>query len=105
MLTIDDDHEQRAIYIVEGEIICDDVAFPIGTMLALRPNQHVTIRTEITARIMIVGGAKLDGERHIFWNFVSSSETRIERAKDDWRAERFPIVPSDEFERISVPNG
>jgi hypothetical protein len=52
---------------------------------------------------MIVGGAKLDGERHILWNFVSSSLERIDRAKDDWRNERFPKVPGDDSERIPLP--
>jgi redox-sensitive bicupin YhaK (pirin superfamily) len=51
---------------------------------------------------MLLGGAPLDGERHIWWNFVSSSRERIERAKDDWRAERFDAVPG-ETERIPLP--
>jgi redox-sensitive bicupin YhaK (pirin superfamily) len=53
--------------------------------------------------LMLVGGARLDGPRHIFWNFVSSDEARIERAKADWREGRFPVVPGDSLERIPLP--
>jgi hypothetical protein len=52
---------------------------------------------------MLVGGAPLDGDRHIWWNFVSSSKERIERAKDDWRNGRFGKVPGDEKEFIPLP--
>jgi hypothetical protein len=51
---------------------------------------------------MLLGGAPLDGPRHIWWNFVSSSLERIERAKLDWREERFAAVPGDD-ERIPLP--
>jgi hypothetical protein len=52
---------------------------------------------------MIIGGARLEGERHLFWNFVSSSEERLERAKSDWRDEKFPKLPGDSLERIPLP--
>ncbi len=52
---------------------------------------------------MLVGGAPLEGERHIWWNFVSSSRERIERAKDDWKAGRFARVAGDEKEFIPLP--
>ena len=55
------------------------------------------------ARVMLLGGAPLDGERHIWWNFVSSSEERIERAKGDWREGRFAPVPG-ETEFIPLPD-
>jgi redox-sensitive bicupin YhaK (pirin superfamily) len=51
---------------------------------------------------MLVGGAKMDGARFIWWNFVSSSRERIEQAKADWREGRFPSVPG-ETERIPLP--
>jgi redox-sensitive bicupin YhaK (pirin superfamily) len=52
---------------------------------------------------MLVGGDRLDGERNIWWNFVSSSSERIERAKQDWKAGRFPKVPGDDAEFIPLP--
>ena len=55
------------------------------------------------ARIALLGGAPLDGERHIWWNFVLSSKDRIEQAKEDWKEGRFPKVPGDEAEFIPLP--
>jgi redox-sensitive bicupin YhaK (pirin superfamily) len=63
----------------------------------------VTVEAEGPTRLMLVGGAPLDGDRHIWWNFVSSSKERIERAKDDWRHGRFGKVPGDEKEFIPLP--
>jgi len=102
-LSVDDTHEERGIYVAEGAIECDGGTFLPGTMLVLRPGAHVTVAAQQPARIMLVGGAKLTGERHIYWNFVSSSKERIERAKDDWQNRRFPTVPGDEVEFIPLP--
>ena len=52
---------------------------------------------------MLFGGAPLDGERHLWWNFVASTRERIELAKADWLAQRFPKVPGDEDEFIPLP--
>lgn len=101
-LPIDEEHEERAIYVVEGAVGCDERAFRAGTMIVLRKGAAVTIAAAEPARIMIVGGAKLAGERHVWWNFVSSSKERIERAKDDWANGRFPKVPGDD-EIIPLP--
>jgi hypothetical protein len=102
-LPIDDEHEERAVYVVEGAIRCDGRTFEPGAMIVLRPRAAVTIEAEGPARAMIVGGAKLAGERHIDWNFVSSSKARIDQAKDDWKNGRFPKVPGDEVEHIPLP--
>lgn len=102
-LAIDDTHEERALYVVEGSVTCDDETFGVGTMLVLRPAAKVVVRSNEPSRLMILGGAPLDGPRHIFWNFVSSSKDRIEQAKDDWKNDRFPKVPGDEAERIPLP--
>ena len=55
------------------------------------------------ARFMMLGGEPMDGPRHIWWNFVSSSKERIEAAKEDWKRARFDIVPGDEKEFIPLP--
>jgi redox-sensitive bicupin YhaK (pirin superfamily) len=102
-LPIDDEHEERAVYVVEGAIGCDDRVFGAGTMLVLKPRSEVTVQAARPSRVMLLGGAKLSGERHIWWNFVASSPSRIERAKDDWRSGRFPKVPGDELELIPLP--
>lgn len=73
-------------------------------MLVFTPGAAVTLRATGDARVAIIGGAPIDGERHIFWNFVSSSQARIEQAKQDWREGRFAKVPGDEQEFIPVPD-
>jgi redox-sensitive bicupin YhaK (pirin superfamily) len=102
-LDLDDEHEQRAIYVAQGTIGCDGRTFSDGTLLVLRAGARAAIAAHDAARVMLIVGAKLEGERHIYWNFVASSEQRIERAKEDWRNQRFPIVPGDEIERIPLP--
>jgi redox-sensitive bicupin YhaK (pirin superfamily) len=102
-LPIDDEHEARAIYVVEGAIGCDERAFGPGTMIVLRKGAAVTIEAREAARIMIVGGARLAEDRHVWWNFVSSSIARIDQAKDDWANGRFPQVAGDNEEFIPLP--
>jgi redox-sensitive bicupin YhaK (pirin superfamily) len=102
-LPIDEGHEERALYVVEGEVSCEQETLRPGRMVVFRPGVRVTIDARQASRVMIVGGAPLVGERHIFWNFVSSSKERIERAKDDWAHGRFPKVPGDEVEFIPLP--
>ena len=100
---VDDAHEERAIYVVEGAVGCEAASLQAGTIAVLRPGTSVKLKAESTARVMIVGGARLAGERHIEWNFVSSSRKRIEQAKRDWKEGRFPKVPGDETEYVPLP--
>ncbi len=102
-VSIDVEHEERAFYVVEGAIECDGRTFPPGVLVVLRPGAKVTVGCAVPSRAMLLGGASLAGERHIWWNFVSSSKERIERAKDDWRSGRFPKIPGDEVEFIPLP--
>jgi redox-sensitive bicupin YhaK (pirin superfamily) len=55
------------------------------------------------ARVLLLGGSAMDGPRHLFWNFVSSSRERIEQAKADWAAGHFGTVTGDEAEHIPLP--
>ena len=71
-------------------------------MVVLSEDTIVTIEAQTEARVMLLGGAPIDGERFIWWNFVSSSKALIEAAKADWREQRFPPVP-DETEWIPLP--
>jgi redox-sensitive bicupin YhaK (pirin superfamily) len=103
-LAIDEDHEERAIYVVDGTLGCEKSKLTAGMMAILRPGASARVTAASQARVMIVGGAKLVGDRHIYWNFVSSSKERIERAKDDWRSGRFPKVPGDEIEFVPLPD-
>jgi redox-sensitive bicupin YhaK (pirin superfamily) len=103
-LPIDDEHEERSVYVVEGKVVCEGRMFEEGSMFVLRPGAKVHIDAAEPARVMLAGGAKLEGERHIWWNFVSSSKERIERAKTEWRERRFPLVPGDEIDFIPLPD-
>jgi hypothetical protein len=99
--------EERAAYIVEGavEIAGETFEAPpssMGRLLVFRAQDAITLRAVSNARILILGGAVMDGPRHIFWNFVSSSKDRIEQAKADWQEGRFAAVPG-ETEFIPLP--
>ena len=102
-LTVDDTHPQRGVLVAEGRIRIGTQQIGGGVMAVLRPGANAVVQAEDPARVMLVGGAPLDGERFIWWNFVSSSQERIERAKDDWRSGRFGKVPGDEKEFIPLP--
>jgi redox-sensitive bicupin YhaK (pirin superfamily) len=102
-LPIPDEHEERAVFVVDGEVGCDAQAYGAGTMLVLRKGAKVTMRARTAARLMILGGARLEGHRDIWWNFASSSSKRIERAKDEWKRGLFPKVPGDDVEFIPLP--
>jgi redox-sensitive bicupin YhaK (pirin superfamily) len=101
-LDLPDDHEERACYIVEGEVRVGGQAFGARSLLIARPGERVAIEASLPSRVMLLGGAPL-GERHIDWNFVSSSKERIEQARRDWKERRFPLVPGDEVEFIPLP--
>jgi redox-sensitive bicupin YhaK (pirin superfamily) len=100
------EHEERAAYIVEGsiELLRDGGVFNAGQLLVFKPGAEVTLVASDSspARLMLLGGEPLDGPRHIWWNFVSSSRERIEQAKEDWKAGRFAPVP-EETEFIPLP--
>jgi len=102
-LPLPDEHEERAAYIVTGTVECGNERAARGRMLVFTSGAAATLRAISDARVALIGGAPIDGERHIFWNFVSSSQTRIEQAKRDWREGRFPKVPGDEQEFIPLP--
>ena len=101
-LALPPDHEERAVYLVEGSASVEDSALEPGQMAVLAPGGEVAIRAGAASIVMLVGGAKMDGHRFIWWNFVASTRERIERAKADWRDDRFAAVPG-ETERIPLP--
>lgn len=101
-LALPDEYAGRAVYVIAGAILCDDVRHGAHAFLVMRPGA-ARIRAVEPSRVMLLGGAPLDGERHIFWNFVSSRRERIEQAKDQWRAREFPRIPGDDKEFIPLP--
>jgi redox-sensitive bicupin YhaK (pirin superfamily) len=103
VLPLDADYDERAVYIVSGEVDVAGQAFGAGRLLVFRPGDRISILATSMARLMLVGGEPMDGPRHIWWNFVSSSQDRIAAAKADWKARRFAPVPSDMAEFIPLP--
>ncbi len=99
---LDADYEERAIYVVSGEIEIAGEHFGEGKLLVFKPGDRITVRALQPARFAMLGGAPMDGPRYIWWNFVSSRKERIEDAKADWRAGRFAGVPGDS-EFIPLP--
>ena len=77
--------------------------FEGGRLLVFRPGDRISILAVTNARLMLLGGAPMDGPRHIWWNFVSSSQERIDQAKAEWKSGRFDTVPGDEAEFIPLP--
>jgi redox-sensitive bicupin YhaK (pirin superfamily) len=102
-MPIDPDADERALYVAEGEAALDGVPLQRSTLYVLRPRIRATLRSETGGRIMLCGGAPLDGPRHVFWNFVSSRRERINQAKEDWKAGRFALPPDDHDEHIPLP--
>ena len=102
-LTLPSEHEERAVYVIDGALGCGAERAEAGRMLVFAPEAKVVVRAEPATRVVLVGGAPLEGGRHIFWNFVSSSRERIEQAKRDWKEGRYPKVPGDEVEFSPLP--
>ncbi len=103
VLPLDPDYDERAIYVASGRVDIAGQSFDAGQLLVFKPGDRISILAESNARLMLLGGEPMDGPRHIWWNFVSSSEDRIAAAKNDWRERRFDIVPGDESEFIPLP--
>jgi redox-sensitive bicupin YhaK (pirin superfamily) len=99
---LDPDHEERAIYLIDGEIEIAQQRYEGPKLLIFRPGDRITATAITPTRMMFLGGDALEGPRHIWWNFVSSSKERIEQAKADWKSGRFVQVP-DEHEFIPLP--
>jgi redox-sensitive bicupin YhaK (pirin superfamily) len=99
-----DEHEERAAYVVDGEVGVAGDRFEPGRMLIFRAGDRLALRAGPRgARLLLLGGAAMDGPRDLFWNFVSSRRERIEQAKADWKAGHFGKVPGDMTEFIPVP--
>ena len=97
------EHEERAVYVAEGEVEIAGDTFGAGQLLILHPGMEVPVTARAATRMLFLGGEPMDGPRHIWWNLVSSSKERIEQAREDWKRKRFDIVPGDEEEFIPLP--
>jgi redox-sensitive bicupin YhaK (pirin superfamily) len=87
---------ERAVYSVSQRLIIDELAVEAGNLAALTPGVGTSVTAPEGARFVVIGGAPLDGHRHIWWNFVSSSRERIEHAKREWAAQRMGAIPGEQ---------
>jgi redox-sensitive bicupin YhaK (pirin superfamily) len=102
-LEVPADHGERAVYVVHGELVIGGTPVTEGQLAVLGPGTTITLRALGPARVMLLGGEHFPTPRFIWWNFVSSSQERIERAKERWERREFPAVPGDS-EFIPLPN-
>ena len=102
-LPLPEDHEERGVFVVSGELRAGGQALTTGDMAVFDADSRDALQTDKGARVMLLGGGVIDGRRHLWWNFVSSSKERIEQAKADWRAQRMGQVPG-ETELIPLPD-
>lgn len=102
-IDIPDDHEERALYIVEGGLIIDGENVEPLTMAVLTPGSSPHVVANGDTHVMLCGGAPMDGPRTVWWNFVASDADLLEQAKADWKAGNFDMVPGDD-EFIPLPD-
>ncbi len=99
---LDAGHRERALYVLEGDAQIDGADIPAMHLIVLDPGVRHRLRAKMPVKAMLLGGEPLDGPRHLWWNFVSSSKERIEQAKQDWVAGKFGDVPG-EIDFIPLP--
>ena len=93
---------ERALYVLEGDVQVDGVDIPSRHLVVLDRGVSHKVRAKSPVKAMFVGGEPLDARRHMWWNFVSSSQERIEQAKLDWKEGRFGQI-AGETEFIPLP--
>lgn len=109
-LPLPDNHEDRGAYVLQGAVTVSGQSFGPGHMLVFRPGDRISLKAgDQGARVMLLGGATMDGPRHIWWNFVASTRDRIDAAREAWRAGdwahgRFHLPPDDNAEFIPAPD-
>ena len=101
-LTLPDDIDERAVYVVIGKLVAKESVIEEHTMAVLSAGETVRVTAEQDTQLAMIGGEQFT-KRHIWWNFVSSRKERIEQAKKDWQTGVFPKVPGDELEFIPLP--
>jgi len=102
-IPIDAEADERAVMVVGGAAELDGATLDPFTLYVLRPGHAATLSSASGGKVMLMGGGAFTTPRHVFWNFVSSSRDRINQAKEDWKAQRFPLIPGDDQELIPLP--
>ncbi|MEO0651147.1 MAG: pirin family protein [Planctomycetota bacterium] len=94
-LELASDADERGVYPAEGVLEVNGTPVEPGRLAVLEAGGRPTLRAPAGARLILFGGAPLDGPRHMDWNFISSSRERVQSAMQDWQAGRFPTVDHD----------
>jgi len=102
-IALDAQHEERAAYLVEGTVEIEGTEFGAGQLLVFAPHRQIVVKAVTPVKLVMLGGEPMDGPRHLWWNFVSSSKERIEQAKADWTRDRFGLPVPGETEFIPLP--
>lgn len=102
-LPIEAGTDERAVMLVGGAAELDGQSLDLFTLYVLKPGHEARLSSGAGARVMLLGGEAFSTRRYVFWNFVSSSRDRINQAKADWKAMRFPLIPGDDQEFIPLP--
>ncbi|WP_158886223.1 pirin family protein [Rhodanobacter sp. L36] len=97
------EHAERGVLVIEGALRWGDLDIAATQMAVQTGPTAPSLHAVVDSRLILFGGAPLDGERHLWWNFVAPSRERIEQAKADWQAQRFGTVPGDDQEFIPLP--
>lgn len=104
MLPLPAERVELGAYVLEGVLEAGGHRLEAGHLHVLRPGAAPLLRARGPARVLLLGGEPLGERRHAWWNFVSTSRERIEEARADWAAGRFPAIPGDDQERASPPD-
>jgi redox-sensitive bicupin YhaK (pirin superfamily) len=96
------EYSERAAYVAQGVVEIDGRQLHEGQMAIFAPGDQVLVTAVTPAIVMLLGGEPI-GQRFIEWNFVASSQARIEQAKADWRAGRMKLPDADDKEFIPLP--
>jgi redox-sensitive bicupin YhaK (pirin superfamily) len=102
-ILVEAEADERAVMLVGGEAELDRERLDLYVLYILRPGHAAPLSSASGGRLMLLGGQAFSTRRYVFWNFVSSSRDRINQAKEDWKAQRFPLVPGDDQEFIPLP--
>ena len=102
-LTVPAGERELAVYLAKGTASVNDQALSLKALAVAAKGQGVTIKAHEPSRLLVIGGEPFNEPREMFWNFVSSSKERLEKAKDDWRHGRFAKIPGDDLEFIPLP--
>jgi redox-sensitive bicupin YhaK (pirin superfamily) len=101
-LLIPAEHQERALYVIEGEVLLDGEPVEPRSLIVLDQGNEPTLCAESECHAVLIGGAPLDGPRRMNWNFVASDPALIDQARAKWAAGDWPTVPG-EVERIELP--